>query len=109
MKVKVRQSVFETNSSATHTLSIWNKEDWEKFKLGENLIDEYDGEFYTEDEIRERYEQSVDKENRDGYEFDDWRRDECIYTYDEYYGRYEILTQEIEEVSKIAVSIYGWD
>lgn len=36
MKVKVRQSVFETNSSATHTLSIWNKEDWEKFKKRRN-------------------------------------------------------------------------
>lgn len=41
MKIQVRQSVFETNSSSTHSLSTFNKNDWERFKKGEMVISNY--------------------------------------------------------------------
>jgi hypothetical protein len=38
-KVQIRQGVFETNSSSTHSLCICTKEEFEKFKNGELLHD----------------------------------------------------------------------
>lgn len=35
MKLTVRRGVFETNSSSTHSLSVCNKSDWDKWKKGE--------------------------------------------------------------------------
>lgn len=35
MIFQVRQGVFETNSSSTHTLTICSKDDYDKWKRGE--------------------------------------------------------------------------
>jgi len=39
MKIQVRAGVFETNSSSTHSLSVYENSDWEKFKKGEMVIE----------------------------------------------------------------------
>ena len=44
MKISVRPSVFETNSSSTHCLVIVSKTEWEKFKNGQLLFDNYNDE-----------------------------------------------------------------
>lgn len=38
MKVQIRRGVFETNSSSTHTLCIYNGSDWDRFVKGEMVI-----------------------------------------------------------------------
>lgn len=38
MKVQIRKSVFETNSSSVHTLTIFDKDEWEEFKQGEREL-----------------------------------------------------------------------
>jgi len=40
-KIQIRQGVFETNSSSTHSMTICSKEDYEKLTNGEFLIDWY--------------------------------------------------------------------
>ena len=42
--IQVRRSVFETNSSSTHSLVILQEADWEKVKAGELFIDVLDAE-----------------------------------------------------------------
>ena len=37
--IQIRQGVFETNSSSTHSITICSKEEWESFKIGEMLLD----------------------------------------------------------------------
>ena len=32
MKQQTRKGIFETNSSSTHTLSLYNKKEWEKLR-----------------------------------------------------------------------------
>ena len=107
MKVTVRQGTFETNSSSTHTLAIYKTGTWKKFEDGELYFDAYQGVFYTEEEIQERYSLTV--RDQESYPFDDWMLDEGIYTFDRYSDLYEILTEEIEEAGVTAVSIFGYE
>ena len=106
MKVTVRQGTFETNSSSTHTLSIYNTERWNAFKNGELYIDYYNNAFVSEDELQERYNAAVT--NKEDYPIEDWMLDEGIYIYDSYTDMYEVLTSEIEDAGVTAVSIYGY-
>lgn len=41
MKRQIRQSVFETNSSSTHSIAICSAEEYEKFKNGELAINDW--------------------------------------------------------------------
>ena len=43
--IEVRNSLFETNSSSTHSLVMCTNEDFEKFKNGETCLDVYDETF----------------------------------------------------------------
>lgn len=107
MKVTVRQGTFETNSSATHSLSVYNTERFNAFKNGELYIDAYNDAFVSEDELQERYDATVtEKEN---YPIEDWMLDECIYSYDTYTDMYEVLSSEIEDAGVTAVSIFGYE
>lgn len=46
----IRQSIFETNSSSTHSLTLCMKDTYEKWKLGEVFYSVETGEFYTPEE-----------------------------------------------------------
>jgi len=66
MKKQVRRGVFETNSSATHSLTLYKKEEWEKIKNGEGVIDEswFPGKnekFKTKEEYDELLSKRIDK------------------------------------------------
>lgn len=41
MKRKIRKGVFETNSSSTHSLTMCSEEEFEAWKRGEVLFQEY--------------------------------------------------------------------
>lgn len=107
MKVTVRQGTFETNSSSTHSLSVYSTERFNAFKNGELYIDAYNDAFVSEDELQERYNASVtDKED---YPIEDWMLDEGIYSYDRYTDMYEVLSSEIKDAGVTAVSIFGYE
>ena len=42
MKLQIRTGLFETNSSSTHSLTMCMKEDWEAFKRGDKLYDDWE-------------------------------------------------------------------
>lgn len=54
MKRQIRLGVFETNSSSTHTLTICSKSDFEKWKRGELLLDEYSDKFIDVKKVSEK-------------------------------------------------------
>jgi cobalamin biosynthesis Co2+ chelatase CbiK len=58
MKIQVRHSVFETNSSSTHSICITTAENYDKFKNGELYW--YDEELYTREEIIEKFKLTDD-------------------------------------------------
>lgn len=43
--ISVRQSVFETNSSSTHSVTVCNESDYERWKRGETLYASYENRF----------------------------------------------------------------
>ena len=114
MKVQVRHGVFETNSSSTHTLTVYNISEWREFEDGKVMLDNYNGGFITEEAAKTRFEEDCKRSPQyytsgDEESFDDWKHDECIYTYSDYESEYEVLKEEIESAGVVAVSIYGYE
>ena len=124
MKVQVRIGVFETNSSSTHSLTFYEKSEWEKFKNGESLIDESchsdkSPKYQTKDDVRnskqfqswmkDNYaEEDLKQMSKD--ELDDalaeFMDEECIWDYGSYTEYYEVLEKEVPNSNHVAVSIY---
>jgi len=46
MKRQIRRGVFETNSSSTHSLTMCSEEEFEQWKNGELLFDEWGSESF---------------------------------------------------------------
>jgi hypothetical protein len=47
--IQIRQGVFETNSSSTHSITICTKKEYEAFENGELMFDEYFGKLVNKD------------------------------------------------------------
>lgn len=91
MKVQIRRSVFETNSSSTHSLTICTEEEFKKFKEGKLFLN-YDDELVEDN-----------KGESDG----------CI-TYEEFFEDYNLenFTQKFTSPSgdkMVAFGRYGYD
>lgn len=55
MKINIRNNVFETNSSSSHSLCVCTKEEYEKFKKGDLVLDIYESELIPRPEDFEKY------------------------------------------------------
>ena len=121
MKVQLRQGVFETNSSSTHSLSICTAQEWQDLKNGKALIRREDDDVLPYDEAIE-FNKNYAKSHRlkwdsvtntivDG---DDDCNYECYITWDEFYNNtdYEFFTQQFTTPSgdqMVAWGYYGYD
>lgn len=47
MKRQIRRGVFETNSSSTHSLTMCSEEEFEAWKRGEVLFQEWGSEYFV--------------------------------------------------------------
>jgi hypothetical protein len=112
MKVQVRQGVFETNSSSTHSLSIISKEQSDLLDKGELYINGYSLETVTKEEVDRQWEEYQNKndyyhdkeEFREMYlcaltmdEFEDFCEDNC----------YETLWETTPDDKWVAISLWG--
>jgi len=86
MKYQVRKGVFETNSSSTHSLCICSQEDFDAWKAGKTLFNEYKNEFRPVEDFGISVS---DKEVKDYYNN----------TKQEFYKSFENLTSD--EVQKV--------
>ena len=55
MKNVIRYGVFETNSSSSHSLCVCMKEEYEKFKKGDLVLDTYESELIPRPEDFKMY------------------------------------------------------
>ena len=129
MKRQIRLGVFETNSSSTHTLTICSKSDFEKWKRGELLLDEYSDKFIDVEKASEKdlesyynsikkpyyknYKDLDDDERKSikneymknevsGITYEDWKDDDYLETYSKGYK-----TENGDEV--VVFGKYGYD
>lgn len=86
MKYQVRKGVFETNSSSTHSICICSQEDFDAWKAGKTLYNEYKNEFRSAEDFKISV---TDKEVEDYYNN----------TKQEFYKSFTDLTSE--EVLKV--------
>lgn len=126
MKVQIRGSVFETNSSSTHSLVITSTDDWNKFNDGEYVYESLDcwqlantGKFVSREQAMEDVKEVRAKDplgkdcpwikyDADDEDKDAW--DKCILdksAWDSYHENHELIEDSLNGVT--AISIYGWD
>lgn len=108
MKVQIRRSVFETNSSSTHALSIISKEQSDLLNKGELYINGYSLEIITKDEVDERWEENHYYNDKEEFR----KRYLCALTMDEFDefcedNYYETLWQTSPDDKWIAISLWG--
>lgn len=112
----IRRSVFETNSSSTHSLTIVSKEEFEKFKAGDLFIGD-DEEFYTRDQVISDNSRFISEEELNPEEEDDFDailENGGYKSYDQYmhYGDLESFAQSHKTKSGdeiVAFGLYGYD
>ena len=105
MRKQIRFGMFETNSSSVHSLTIVNKEEFEKFKRGELVWDKYN------DELVEAHKNIVKDEDSD--EEDDDYEEGQYQDYNHLGGRYyETFTKSYKTKNGdeiVAFGYYGQD
>lgn len=122
MKKQIRMGVFETNSSMTHALTICTKEEYDKWKNGETLLDRFynynkkDKQFITMDaEKIQKLKADYDEKSKKWYDtFEEFLSSEGIDTYNEYDNDY--CFEHFEETfttpsgdEMVAFGYYGHD
>ena len=114
MKVQIRQGVFETNSSSTHSLSIISKEQSDLLGKGELYINSYSLEIITKEEVDRRWEEYRKEDHSYPYhnkgEFR--KRYLCALTMDEFEdfcedNYYETLWETSPDNKWTAISLWG--
>lgn len=101
--IKVRQGVFETNSSSTHAITMCSKHTYDQWENGLVFFHDWNGDkqWYTFDEmleyIRNRYDEETAETIRRMKETDPENMAEYIYDYDFYtYKSYETFNDSYE-------------
>jgi hypothetical protein len=102
MKRQVRRGVFETNSSSTHSLTMCSEEEFEAWKRGEVLFQEYGSEnFVSANKLsnndKRRAEEDYE-ENKDDFQ-KDWK-DLSENAKQKYYTKYAKENNIIDEDAK---------
>lgn len=138
MKRQVRRGVFESNSSSTHSLQICTKEEFDKWKNGEILLDYWNDEFVyistlsyltdeEKDDVKKSYEKRKQKYWKNWDELSEEEKEELyqkaindkkdyegLKTYREYFYSYDLETFERSYTSPsgdklVIFGKYGYD
>lgn len=119
MKRVIRRGVFETNSSSTHSITITQKEEYEKWEQGKLLL--ADGNFITKEEaIKELKGDKWFIQRNPNFDFNDKEalnnilRDYEYQTCDQYFDDDELETFEKTYTTKngdtvVAFGKYGYN
>lgn len=86
LRQTVRFNTFETNSSSTHSCVICTPEEYSAWEQGKLYID-YDGNFYTIEELKAEYETAEDNGRYD--DFEEWAEENEYYSFDYWNGDLE--------------------
>lgn len=113
MKIQIRQGVFETNSSSTHALSIFSKEQLDLFDKGVFYIHGYNLEIITKEEVDEKWEDYQKRYNSRYNDKEEFRKEYlCALTMDEFEefcenNCYNTLWKTSPDNKWVAISLWG--
>lgn len=114
MKIQVRQGLFETNSSSTHSLVMFKGSDWELFKEGKMVIE---NSFYSNKLIRRedvpKGKSIFDPKSSNDIFFYDYIPYEAWINMNDYTDGYEVIMDKVEDSNGIdytvVISIYYYN
>lgn len=101
MKRQIRRGVFETNSSSTHSLTICSAEEFEAWKDGELLFDDWGEEFvpaFSLDDSHKKMAKEEYENNKDEFS-KDWK-DLTENAKNKYYKKYVATHNLIKNYAK---------
>lgn len=107
---QIRNQVFETNSSSTHSITICTEDEYEMWKRGEVYWCRWYETFVSKEDVEEGF-----NKNKGRYDdFNDYLYEEGLYTFDRYNNDMEMETYEEHYQTKsgdkiIAFGYYGYD
>jgi len=97
--IQVRKRTFETNSSSCHSLTVMDKNEYEKWEKGLGKLNIYEDELILNEDLPEE-------------EYEGEHRDKDLYTleeYEEYYeGSYETFAQTIDTKNMDSIVVFGY-
>lgn len=96
MKVQVRQGVFETNSSSTHSVSVCLATDWDAFNRGDLWMRPSDGKMLPADEAEKFNEELINSRVENSKR---WKTP---------YTREEIIEDYATDLYKSHADYYAW-
>ena len=114
MKIQVRQGLFETNSSSTHSLVMFKGSDWELFKEGKMVIENslYSDKLIRREDVPEGKSIFDPKSSNDIF-FYDYIPYEAWINMNDYTDGYEIIMDKVEDSNGIdytvVASIYVYE
>ena len=114
MKIQVRQGLFETNSSSTHSLVMFKGSDWELFKEGKMVIENslYSDKLIRREDIPEG-KSIFDPKSSDDIFFYDYIPYEAWINMNDYTDGYEVIMDKVEDSNGIdytvVASIYAYE
>jgi len=113
MKKIIRAGVFETNSSSTHSLTLVDFEDFEKWKRGELLYSKWKGELIKAEEQKGKCA-FCDDDEEDCEDDCDYDEDERLLTYTQFFDEADMETFDEVHTCKngtrvVAFGYFGWD
>ena len=114
MKIQVRQGLFETNSSSTHSLVMFKGSDWELFKEGKMVIENsfYSNKLIRREDVPEGKSIFDPKSSNDIF-FYDYIPYEAWINMNDYTDGYEVIMDKVEDSNGIdytvVASIYVYE
>lgn len=113
MKIQVRQGLFETNSSSTHSLVMFKGSDWELFKEGKLVIENslYSNKLIRREDVPEG-KSIFDPKSSDDIFFYDYIPYEAWISMDDYTDMCEMIIDKVEDSNgtdyTVVASIYAY-
>ena len=114
MKIQVRQGLFETNSSSTHSLVMFKGSDWELFKEGKMVIENsfYSNKLIRREDVPEG-KSIFDLICSNDIFFYDYIPYEAWINMNDYTDGYEVIMDKVEDSNGIdytvVASIYAYE
>ena len=113
MKVQIRSSVFETNSSSVHSLTMCTSKEWEDWTMGKTMFMPYNCKFLPVKEATEYNRELAKKKHMNLYDLDYIYSGHYYLSYDEfidyYCSHYYYDTFKDEKDGIVAFGYYGTD
>lgn len=127
--LQIRKSVFETNSSSTHSLTMCTLEEYQKFSNGELYYSDINKKLITKEEVNEKYEEFLSRLKSDTFKyynedfnemdekeiFEHFLKDENLYNYEQLEEKMEDFEEFYEQYTTIegkvivAFGYYGYE